>query len=271
MNIRTAAVAVAALCAAASLTACGADSPGKASGVAITATDSACQVATTSFAPGEVTFTVTNKGKDTTEVYVYGKQGDGFTKVVAEVENVAPGLTREMKATLAGGAYEIACKPGQTGAGIRTAITVSGGSAAATGEAEAAYDREIELAVTATGVTGGDGLTAKAGEKIEFKLENKAGRGPRAGDRRPVREGGRRDRGRRQRRRRDDRAAHRRGRLDAEGRGAGHGRGGEAAHRRLTRAGARRGSAGRGPFAGGGSTDRVAHRPTVSPPTPAGR
>ena len=175
MNIRTAAVvAVAALCAAASLTACGADSPGKASGVAITATDSACQVATTSFAPGEVTFTVTNKGKDTTEVYVYGKQGDGFTKVVAEVENVAPGLTREMKATLAGGAYEIACKPGQTGTGIRTAITVSGGSAVATGEAEAAYDREIELAVTATGVTGGDGLTAKAGEKIEFKLENKA-------------------------------------------------------------------------------------------------
>lgn len=168
MKIRTATV-VAALCATA-LTACG-DDTAKDGGVAVTATDTTCEVATTEFAPGEVTLTVTNKGKQTTEVYVYGRQGDAFTKVVAEVENVAPGLSRNLTATLTGGTYEIACKPGQKGDGIRTRITVSG--AAASAEAESAYDREIEIEVTAGGVEGADQLAARAGEKIEFKLENK--------------------------------------------------------------------------------------------------
>ena len=172
MSPRTAAVVAVALCAATALTACGDDSA-KAGAVAVTATDDRCQVAKTSFAPGEVTFTVTNKGKQPTEVYVYGKQGDAFTQVIAEVENVAPGLTRDLTASLANGAYEVACKPGQTGEGIRTRITVSGGPDT-TAEAEAAYDREIEVAVTATGVTGADSLIAEPGEKIEFKLENKA-------------------------------------------------------------------------------------------------
>ncbi|MFC4147699.1 cupredoxin domain-containing protein [Micromonospora mangrovi] len=172
MSRRTAVVAVA-LCAAAALTACGDDSA-KAEAVAVTATDSSCAVAKTSFTPGEATFAVTNKGKQTTEVYVYGRQGDAYTQVIAEVENVAPGLTRNVTASLANGTYEVACKPGQTGDGIRTRITVSGGSAPAE-EPEAAYDREVEVAVTATGVTGADGLIAESGDKIEFKLENKAG------------------------------------------------------------------------------------------------
>jgi iron uptake system component EfeO len=171
MNPRTAVAVAAALCAAAALTACGDDSADE-KAVAVTATDDGCRVAKTSFAPGEVTFTVTNKGKQTTEVYVYGRQGDVFNQVIAEVENVAPGLTRDVTASLATGTYEVACKPGQTGDGIRTRITVAGGSA--TEQAEAAYDREIEVEVTATGVTGADGLIAETGEKIEFKLANKA-------------------------------------------------------------------------------------------------
>ncbi|MFR9777162.1 cupredoxin domain-containing protein [Micromonospora sp. MS34] len=172
MKFRTVTV-VAAICATAALAACGEDAAPKGGGVAVTATDTTCEVATTSFAAGEVTFAVTNKGKQTTEVYVYGQQGDDFTKVVAEVENVAPGLSRNLTATLVGGTYEVACKPGQSGAGIRTRITVSGGSAGARAEAESAYDREIEVEVTASGVEGADGLTARTGEKIEFKLENK--------------------------------------------------------------------------------------------------
>lgn len=155
------------------LTACGTDTTPAADGVAITATDSACEVATTSFAPGKVTFSVTNKGSQVTEVYLYGEQDGKYTKIISEVENIGPGLTRELAADLTGGAYEIACKPGQTGDGIRTKITVTGGTPATASAAASAYDREIEIEVKATEVEGADGLTANTGEKIEFKLENK--------------------------------------------------------------------------------------------------
>jgi iron uptake system component EfeO len=170
------ALAVFAACAVDALAACG-DKPAASdgAGVAITATDSTCEVAKTTLDPGAVTFTVTNKGNQATEVYVYGDNDGAFTKVITEVENIGPGLTRDLTATLAGGKYEIACKPGQTGDGIRTPITVTGAVAASAASASAdAYDREIEIEATPTGIEGADGLWAKTGEKIEFKLENKA-------------------------------------------------------------------------------------------------
>jgi iron uptake system component EfeO len=74
---------------------------------------------------------------------------------------------------LDGGTYEIACKPGQTGDGIRTKVTVAGDAADDTGEP--AYDREIEMTVAAAGLTGLEGAAAKAGEAIEFKLQNDTG------------------------------------------------------------------------------------------------
>jgi iron uptake system component EfeO len=157
------------------LAGCGSGDPAATgSGVAITANDTACQVAKTTFDPGQVTFTVTNKGSQTTEVYIYGDSNGAYTKIISEVENIGPGLSRDLTATLSPGAYEIACKPGQTGDGIRTPITVTGTPASASATAEAEYDHEIEIEVTASAVEGADGLTAKAGEKIEFKLENKA-------------------------------------------------------------------------------------------------
>ncbi|HEX6870363.1 MAG TPA: hypothetical protein VF163_04635 [Micromonosporaceae bacterium] len=156
-----------------SLAACGGEDASSGNKVALTATDTTCEVATTSFSAGKQTFAITNKGNQVTEVYVYGEQDGKFNKVVSELENIGPGLTRDLTVDLTGGVYELACKPGQTGDGIRTRITVTGGSAASP-TAEAAYDREIEIVVTATGVAGADGLTARAGERIEFKLENKA-------------------------------------------------------------------------------------------------
>jgi uncharacterized cupredoxin-like copper-binding protein len=91
------------------------------------------------------------------------------------VENIGPGLTRDLSVTLTGGKYEVACKPGQTGDGIRTKITVTGAAPSASASAEtAAYDREIEIEVTTAQVEGADGLSARTGQKIEFKLENKA-------------------------------------------------------------------------------------------------
>ncbi len=156
-----------------SMTACGddGDTKGASGTIAVKASDSTCEVAKTQFTAGDkVTFDVENTGKDTTEVYVYGKGSDGdFDKVVSEVENIAPGTSRDFSVTLTGGDYEVACKPGQKGDGIRTSIEVAG----ETGKSDAAYDREIKIEATDYAFKGLEGFTAKVGEKIEFKLENK--------------------------------------------------------------------------------------------------
>ena len=128
-------------------------------------------VSQTELPAGDTTFAVTNDGAKVTEVYVYAKYGDAFTKVVSEVENIGPGTSRDMDVDLSAGTYEVACKPGQKGDGIRQKITVTGASAG--GDAStAAYDRELELSVDDSGLTGLDPATAHQGEKIEFKLEN---------------------------------------------------------------------------------------------------
>ena len=152
------------------LAACGDSDPGDGTTVSVEASDDACKVSDTELDAGPVTFEVTNKGGKVTEVYVYGEQGGEFTKIVSEVENIGPGTSRDLSVDLGGGTYEIACKPGQTGDGIRTKVTVTGDTAGDTGEP--AYDREIEMTVAAAGLTGLDGADAKSGETIEFKLQN---------------------------------------------------------------------------------------------------
>ena len=57
-----------------------------------------------------------------TEVYVYGPNN----RVMGEVENIGPSTRRSLVVDLPGGDYEVACKPGMTGDGIRTPIHVSG-------------------------------------------------------------------------------------------------------------------------------------------------
>lgn len=175
MRTRTLPVLGAALLALPLLAACGSeDSTGSGSDkVAITADDTACKVAKTELKAGETTFAITNKGDKATEVYVYGEHDGTYTKVVNEAENIGPGTSRDMGVELGGGTYEIACKPGQTGDGIRQKITVEG--AKADTEAEDAYDREIEVVATEYHLQGLDKFTAKAGEKIEFKLKNAGG------------------------------------------------------------------------------------------------
>jgi iron uptake system component EfeO len=120
--------------AALTLAACGSgDSAGSGSGgteaaadtVAVAATDDACDVDATELAAGTHQFQVTNSGSQVTEFYVYA-EGD---RVMGEVENIAPGLTRELLVELPAGSYETACKPGMVGDGLRNALTVSGEAA----------------------------------------------------------------------------------------------------------------------------------------------
>ena len=93
--------------------------------VAVADSDDACDVTDTDLPAGTHTFRVMNKGSKITEFYVYG-DGD---RVLAEVENIAPGVTRDVLAQLPAGSYEAACKPGMTGNGLRTALTVTGKAA----------------------------------------------------------------------------------------------------------------------------------------------
>ncbi|MFI8082899.1 iron uptake system protein EfeO [Kitasatospora sp. NPDC086009] len=102
------------------------DDKASADAVKVNATDTACEISKTSFPAGHVVIDIANKGSKTTEVYVYG-DGD---KIITERENIGPGTKASITAEIKAGAYEIACKPGMVGDGIRQKITVTGDAAA---------------------------------------------------------------------------------------------------------------------------------------------
>jgi iron uptake system component EfeO len=121
--------------------AAGGASPGK---IAVTATDTACDVATTDLPAGTATFAVTNNGTKVTEFYVYAP-GD---RIMGEVENIVPGLTRDLIVELPAGTYETACKPGMVGKGVRGPLKVTGEAKPLTdnaklAEATASYQRYV--------------------------------------------------------------------------------------------------------------------------------
>ncbi|MBL1119204.1 peptidase M75 family protein [Streptomyces sp. 110] len=90
--------------------------------IQITASDSACEVSKTSFPAGHVKLAVENKGSKVTEVYVYAP-GD---RIVTERENIGPGTSTSINAEVKAGSYEIACKPGMKGHGIRQKVSADG-------------------------------------------------------------------------------------------------------------------------------------------------
>ncbi|GAA4575288.1 iron uptake system protein EfeO [Planotetraspora kaengkrachanensis] len=113
--------------------------------IAVAANDTECKVGATQLPAGTSTFTVTNGGSKVTEFYVYAA-GD---RVMGEVENIVPGLTRDVIVELPAGTYETACKPGMIGNGIRNPLTVTGEHKpltddAALADATASYKRYVK-------------------------------------------------------------------------------------------------------------------------------
>ena len=90
--------------------------------ITVQSSDDACSLSATTAPSGRVAFTVENTGSKVTEFYLYDEAG---TKIVAEVENIGPGLTRELVLTAAPATYTTACKPGMTGEGIRADFVVT--------------------------------------------------------------------------------------------------------------------------------------------------
>ncbi len=98
----------------------------------VRSTDDTCAVSATQAPSGNVVFKVTNDGSQVTEFYLLGADG---LRIVGEVENIGPGLTRNLVVEAAPGSYFTACKPGMVGDGIRSPFTVTdSGQAVATGD-----------------------------------------------------------------------------------------------------------------------------------------
>ena len=110
---------------------------------------------------------------------------------MGEVENIGPGTSRDFTVDLGAGTYEVACKPGQTGDGIRTEITVTG-----TATTVAAADRTVAFESLRPRLHRPRRLsTVTAGETIEFAMTNTAtDRAARVRGARPRRQRPRRDR-----------------------------------------------------------------------------
>ncbi|MEU6216311.1 iron uptake system protein EfeO [Streptomyces sp. NPDC047022] len=123
----TVVTAVAAAAALTSVTACTAKSDAKdGDGIQVTAADSKCDTSATSVPAGQVTLKIENKGSKATEVEILFPDD----RIVSEKENIGPGTTYTLTAEVKAGSYEIACRPGMKGRGVRQKLTVTGGSAA---------------------------------------------------------------------------------------------------------------------------------------------
>ena len=143
---RAAAPVALTLAAALALTGC-ADKPNATAGstaagnggpITVQASDTACTLSATTAKAGTVTFQVTNTGTKVNEFYLYA-EGD---RIVSEVENITPGLSRELKVELTEpGTFTTSCKPGMVGDGIRGSFTVTG--TAAKGSADATVAKAI--------------------------------------------------------------------------------------------------------------------------------
>ncbi|WP_431951696.1 iron uptake system protein EfeO [Actinacidiphila sp. bgisy167] len=109
------------------VTGCAQKAEGEASdAIKVVASDTACKVSPASFPAGHVRLAVENEGSKVTEVYVYTPSD----RIVTERENIGPGTKVTVTAEIKPGTYQIACKPGMKGDGIRQKITVTGKGAA---------------------------------------------------------------------------------------------------------------------------------------------
>ncbi len=141
-------------------------SAGAARSVSVTASDTECRLSAATAPSGTLTFAVTNTGSLVNEFYLLASDG---LRIIAEVENIGPGLTRELVLSVPTGTYFSACKPGMVGEGLRAAfeVTDSGQPVGPTGDdaelvaaADAAYGSYVRDQIAQ--------LVAKTGEFVDL-------------------------------------------------------------------------------------------------------
>ncbi len=147
MKLSTVPLAGAAL-AALALTGCVANTSADGDAIAVSSTADACTVSVDSAESGNISFEVTNDGDKVTEFYVLGSDG---LRIVGEVENIAPGVTRNLTVQAQPGDYFTACKPGMVGEGVdQQAFAVTGKAISVDPEDAEAVDTAVAQYVSYT-------------------------------------------------------------------------------------------------------------------------
>ncbi|MFF9404199.1 iron uptake system protein EfeO [Streptomyces anandii] len=125
---RTVVTAAATAAALTALTACTAKSDAEdGDAIRVTAADDTCETSAKTVPAGHVTLKIENKGSKATEVEIVFPDD----RIVSEKENIGPGTKYTLTAEVKAGSYEIACRPGMKGHGVRQKLTVTGGGTAA--------------------------------------------------------------------------------------------------------------------------------------------
>jgi iron uptake system component EfeO len=118
------------------------NSGGGGGALTVKSTSKACEISASKAPSGNLVFKVTNDGSEVTEFYLLADDG---LRIVGEVENIGPGLTRNLVVQAGPGSYFTACKPGMVGDGIRSPFTVTdSGAKLATGDVAALLDTATE-------------------------------------------------------------------------------------------------------------------------------
>ncbi|MEV7663110.1 iron uptake system protein EfeO [Paenarthrobacter sp. NPDC089316] len=90
--------------------------------IQVSSTANECKVSAAKAPSGNLTFAVKNEGTEVTEFYLLAEDG---LRILGEVENIGPGITRNLVVTAPAGKYNTACKPGMQGDGIRASFEVT--------------------------------------------------------------------------------------------------------------------------------------------------
>jgi len=165
------------------LTGCVANAPAAsddADATALTVDSSAsdCAISASEAPSGNVSFSIENTGDQVTEFYLLA---DDELRIVGEVENIGPGISRDLVVQVKPGDYYTVCKPGMIGDGIGKAaftVTDSGVDLASDGDDSELVDaaaanyvayikNQVEGLVTSTttfldAYRAGDDATARA-------------------------------------------------------------------------------------------------------------
>ncbi|MFG3098353.1 iron uptake system protein EfeO [Streptomyces sp. NPDC048202] len=121
--VRPIAIAATAAAALTALSACTAKSDAKdGDAIQVTAADTKCDTSAKSVPAGQVTLKIENKGSRATEVEIVFPDD----RIVSEKENIGPGTKYTLTAEVKAGSYEIACRPGMKGHGVRQKLDVTG-------------------------------------------------------------------------------------------------------------------------------------------------
>jgi len=90
--------------------------------IQVSSTANECKVSAATAPSGNLTFSVKNEGTEVTEFYLLAEDG---LRIIGEVENIGPGISRNLVVTAPAGKYNTACKPGMQGDGIRASFEVT--------------------------------------------------------------------------------------------------------------------------------------------------